>query len=142
MSASPKLPHISHTGGYQIAVGDADLIREDVVVNVLGSFFGVIALFLYGFRRPTAFLYAAQSAHDCFAMPADVALPLGSRQRVMLDIDTLNTGENPVQPAFALNVWVAPGATQHAGTLNSSRGVAVSTSQPSFVTMRESPSTM
>ena len=58
-TSTAALPRISHTGGYQIAVGDADLIREDVVVNVLGSFFGVIALFLYGFRRPTAFLYAA-----------------------------------------------------------------------------------
>jgi uncharacterized protein len=53
------LPQIEHTGGYQIAVGDADLIRSDVVINVLGSFFGVLALFLYAFRRPAALMYGA-----------------------------------------------------------------------------------
>ncbi len=53
------LPQIEHTGGYTIAIGDADLIRRDIVINVLGSFFGVLALFIYGFRRTAAFLYAA-----------------------------------------------------------------------------------
>lgn len=53
------LPTIDHTGGYQIAVGDADLIRGDVIINILGSFFGVLALFLYGFRRGAALLYGA-----------------------------------------------------------------------------------
>lgn len=52
------LPRIEHTGGYQIAVGDADLIRQDVTINVLFSFFGVLALFLYGFRRAASLLYA------------------------------------------------------------------------------------
>lgn len=52
-------PVIEHTGGYQIAAGDADLIRGDVIVNILGSFFGVLALFLYAFRRPVAILYGA-----------------------------------------------------------------------------------
>src|SRR5712691_535058 len=45
------MPKIEHTRGYEIAVGDADLIRQDIIVNVLGSFFGVLALFLYAFRR-------------------------------------------------------------------------------------------
>jgi predicted RND superfamily exporter protein len=53
------VPVIEHTGGYQIAAGDADLIRGDVIVNILGSFFGVLALFLYAFRRPVAILYGA-----------------------------------------------------------------------------------
>jgi predicted RND superfamily exporter protein len=53
------LPHITHTGGYQIAIGDADLIRGDIIINVLGTFFGVIGLFLYAFRRPSALLYGA-----------------------------------------------------------------------------------
>ncbi|HEX8172711.1 MAG TPA: MMPL family transporter [Thermoanaerobaculia bacterium] len=53
------LPRIEHTGGYQIAVGDADLIRQDIVINVLGSFFGVLALFLYAFRRVASVFYAA-----------------------------------------------------------------------------------
>ncbi|MDQ3281443.1 MAG: MMPL family transporter [Acidobacteriota bacterium] len=52
------VPEIEHTGGYQIAVGDADLIRGDVVVNILGSFFGVLFLFLYAFRRFASVLYA------------------------------------------------------------------------------------
>src|SRR6266550_273248 len=53
------LPAIEHTGGYEIAVGDADLIRQDIIANVLGSFFGVLALFLYAFRRAASIAYAA-----------------------------------------------------------------------------------
>ena len=53
------LPHITHTGGYQIAAGDADLIRGDIIINVLGTFFGVLGLFLYAFRRPAAIAYGA-----------------------------------------------------------------------------------
>ena len=52
------LPMIAHTGGYEIAIGDADLIRQDVILNVLGSFFGVLALFLYAFRRAASVIYA------------------------------------------------------------------------------------
>ena len=59
-SAPPgtPLPKISHTGGYEIAVGDADLIRKDVIINVVGTVFGVLALFLYAFRRPASIIYA------------------------------------------------------------------------------------
>jgi uncharacterized protein len=53
------LPQIFHSGGYVIATSDADLIRYDVIVNVLGSFFGVLALFLYGFRRAASLGYAS-----------------------------------------------------------------------------------
>ena len=56
---SAVLPKIEHTGGYQIAVGDADLIRGDVVINILGTFFGVLFLFLYAFRRLASVFYAA-----------------------------------------------------------------------------------
>ncbi|HLJ75108.1 MAG TPA: MMPL family transporter, partial [Thermoanaerobaculia bacterium] len=52
------LPTIEHSGGYAIAVGDADLIRQDIIANVLGSFFGVLALFLYAFRRVASIIYA------------------------------------------------------------------------------------
>jgi len=52
------LPSIEHSGGYTIAIGDADLIRKDVIANVLGTVFGVLALFLYAFRRPAAIFYA------------------------------------------------------------------------------------
>ena len=59
-SADPTtpLPHIEHTGGYEIAAGDADLIRQDVVVNIVGSVIGVLALFIYAFRRAASVLYA------------------------------------------------------------------------------------
>ncbi len=56
--AAVPLPTISHTGGYEIANGDADLIRQDVIVNVVGSFIGVLALFLYAFRRGASVIYA------------------------------------------------------------------------------------
>ena len=56
--ADLPMPTIEHTGGYEIAVGDADLIRQDVIANVLGSFFGVLALFLYAFRRVASIIYA------------------------------------------------------------------------------------
>jgi predicted RND superfamily exporter protein len=57
--ASMPMPQISHTGGYEIAVGDADLIKQDVIANVIGTFIGVLALFLYAFRRPASIGYAA-----------------------------------------------------------------------------------
>lgn len=52
------LPKVSHTGGYEIAVGDADLIRKDVIINIVGTVIGVLALFLYAFRRPASIIYA------------------------------------------------------------------------------------
>ena len=52
------LPKIEHTGGYSIATADADLIREDVIINVVGSFFGVLLLFIYAFRRAASVIYA------------------------------------------------------------------------------------
>ncbi len=55
---STPLPHIAHTGGYEIANGDADLIRYDVIVNIIGSVIGVLALFLYAFRRGASLFYA------------------------------------------------------------------------------------
>ncbi|MFN2442362.1 MAG: MMPL family transporter, partial [Thermoanaerobaculia bacterium] len=53
-----ELPRIAFTGGYAISTADADLIQKDVVSNILFSFFGVLALFLYGFRRLAAIGYA------------------------------------------------------------------------------------
>src|SRR2546430_1984590 len=52
------MPTIEHTGGYEIAVGDADLIRQDIIANVLGSFFGVLALFRCALRRTASIVYA------------------------------------------------------------------------------------
>ncbi len=61
-------PQVDFTGGYAIATADADLIQKDVISNVLFSFFGVLALFIYGFRRAAAIGYAA--------IPMGVALAL------------------------------------------------------------------
>jgi uncharacterized protein len=57
---SPELPpaRIGHTGTYAIALADAELIRQDVLWNVLFSALAVLALFLYAFRRPAALAYA------------------------------------------------------------------------------------
>lgn len=59
-SAPPgtPLPKIAHTGGYQIAVSDANLIQQDVIINIIGSVIGVLALFLYAFRRGASIAYA------------------------------------------------------------------------------------
>ncbi|HEX9162073.1 MAG TPA: MMPL family transporter [Thermoanaerobaculia bacterium] len=72
-SAPPgtPLPVIEHSGGYVIALGDADLIRKDVIANVLGTFFGVLALFLYAFRRTASIFYAA------FPLALGLALTFG-----------------------------------------------------------------
>jgi predicted RND superfamily exporter protein len=67
------LPRITHTGGYQIAAGDADLIRGDIVINVLGTFFGVLGLFLYAFRRPAALAYGALPMALALALTFGVA---------------------------------------------------------------------
>jgi predicted RND superfamily exporter protein len=56
--AGTRLPRIEHTGGYEIAVGDADLIRKDVIINIVGTVFGVLALFIYAFRRAASVVYA------------------------------------------------------------------------------------
>jgi uncharacterized protein len=59
-TASPgtPLPVISHTGGYAIALSDAELIKQDAIANILFSFFGVLLLFIYGFRRAASIAYA------------------------------------------------------------------------------------
>lgn len=56
--AEVPLPTIAYTGGYAIAYDDAELIKSDVIANVLFSFFGVLALFFYAFRRVAAIGYA------------------------------------------------------------------------------------
>ncbi len=50
---------IVYAGAYAITAEDADLIRDDMLENVAFSFFGVLALFLYAFRRLSAIGYAA-----------------------------------------------------------------------------------
>jgi len=53
------LPSIGFTGGYAIANADERIIREDIVLNVVTSVLGVLALFLFALRRPAALAYAA-----------------------------------------------------------------------------------
>jgi predicted RND superfamily exporter protein len=67
------LPKIEHTGGYEIAVGDADLIRQDVIINVFGSFFGVLALFIYAFRRAASVGYAGAPMALALALTFGIA---------------------------------------------------------------------
>jgi len=87
--SAPKdvpLPTIAHTGGYVIATGDADLIQQDVVVNVVGSFFGVLALFLYAFRRGASIGYAAAP------MALGLALTFGSAALMYGQLSSLSAG--------------------------------------------------
>ncbi len=60
-SANPDvaLPTIGYTGGYAIAASDEKIIRQDMALNSVTSFVGVLLLYLYAYRRPSALLYAA-----------------------------------------------------------------------------------
>lgn len=53
------LPEIGYTGGYAIAAADEKIIRRDMTVNSVTSMLGVLLLYLYAYRRPSALLYAA-----------------------------------------------------------------------------------
>jgi len=53
------LPAIGYTGGYSIAAGDEKIIRQDMTLNSITSMIGVLLLYLYAYRRPSALLYAA-----------------------------------------------------------------------------------
>jgi uncharacterized protein len=57
-SPGTPLPKISYAGGYSIALSDADLIKKDAIANILFSFFGVLILFIYAFRRIASVAYA------------------------------------------------------------------------------------
>ncbi len=52
-------PTIGFTGGYAIAANDEKIIQNDMVINSITSMIGVLALYLYAYRRPSAMLYAA-----------------------------------------------------------------------------------
>lgn len=55
---APPKPAVVVGGPYLTAVGDASLIRNDMIVNIATSAIGVLLLFLIAFRRPGALLYA------------------------------------------------------------------------------------
>lgn len=52
-------PTIGYTGGYAIAATDEKIIQRDMAVNSVTSMIGVLLLYLYAYRRPSAMLYAA-----------------------------------------------------------------------------------
>jgi len=51
-------PLVEFTGGYVVALDDAKLITSDMVVGLVSSLIGVMALFLLAFRRLAALVYA------------------------------------------------------------------------------------
>ena len=51
-------PVIEYTGGYAIAATDEKIIQRDMAVNSITSMIGVLLLYLYAYRRPSAMLYA------------------------------------------------------------------------------------
>jgi len=53
------LPTYGYTGGYAIAAADEKIIRRDMTVNSIASMVGVLLLYLWAYRRPSAMLYAA-----------------------------------------------------------------------------------
>lgn len=53
-----KKPEVVVGGAYHTAVGDASLIRNDMLVNIVTSVLGVLLLILVAFRRPAALAYS------------------------------------------------------------------------------------
>jgi len=51
-------PQVQFTGGYVIAMDDAQLIKGDMTLGMASSLVGVLLLFLVAFRRPAALVYA------------------------------------------------------------------------------------
>lgn len=54
----PPKPTVDLGGPHMTTVGDAGLIRKDMIVNIITSALGVFILFLFAFRRVGALLYA------------------------------------------------------------------------------------
>jgi uncharacterized protein len=57
-NAGTPLPEIGYTGGYAIAATDEKIIQRDMMVNSITSMLGVLLLYFYAYRRPSAMLYA------------------------------------------------------------------------------------
>jgi predicted RND superfamily exporter protein len=53
----PPAPEIGLGGPYMTALGDASLIRNDMIMNIVTSAGGVILLVVFAFRRPAALAY-------------------------------------------------------------------------------------
>jgi predicted RND superfamily exporter protein len=52
------VPTIGYTGGYAIAATDEKIIQRDMTINSITSMVGVLLIYLYAYRRPSAMLYA------------------------------------------------------------------------------------
>jgi predicted RND superfamily exporter protein len=50
-------PEVVLGGGHLIAIGDASVIQKEITFNVVSSLVGVMALFLFAFRRASAAIY-------------------------------------------------------------------------------------
>ena len=57
-NAGVALPAVGYTGGYAIAANDEKIIQRDMMINSITSMVGVLLLYLYAYRRPSAMLYA------------------------------------------------------------------------------------
>jgi len=57
-TGEPSAPRVEFTGGYVVALDDARLITSDVVVGLVSSMAGVMALFLLAFRSRASLVYA------------------------------------------------------------------------------------
>lgn len=59
-ASDPNVPSpvIGYTGGYAIAAADEKIIRQDMTLNSVVSMAGVLLLYFYAFRRPSALLYS------------------------------------------------------------------------------------
>ncbi len=57
-SGEASAPEVEFTGGYIVTLDDARLITSDVVVGLVSSLAGVMALFLIAFRSRAALVYA------------------------------------------------------------------------------------
>jgi predicted RND superfamily exporter protein len=57
-SGEASAPEIEFTGGYVVALDDARLITSDMVLGLVSSLVGVMALFLLAFRSRAALVYA------------------------------------------------------------------------------------
>lgn len=57
-NANVTLPKIGYTGGYAIAATDEKIIQRDMMINSITSMLGVLLLYLYAYRRPSAMVYA------------------------------------------------------------------------------------
>jgi len=64
-------PEVVLGGGHLIAIGDASVIQKEITFNVLSSLIGVMALFLFAFRRASAVIYPV------FPLACGLALTFG-----------------------------------------------------------------